>query len=378
MSLEQRVRAALWGLYIFDALSMPVHWYYNVQQLQADFGLITSYHAPRAVHPGSIMAVSNTGGHGRGGQQGNIIGTVINHGKKQYWGKAGVHYHQGMQPGENTLNALCARNLVRAMTASRGYNAADALSAYVTFMTTPGTHNDTYAESFHRDFFSRFAQGVAPQDCAKGTEGHNTAQIGGLVMLPPAVLGTILQRSLAVGGDACDHAAIRAAAVEAAIVQLRLTHDSTKLEQSARVYAGLLSDLALGTPAKTAIEAACTALGRPDIPALAAAPVSSTDAIHNTFGSACYIESSLPAVLFLAYRYGVLGHPGSGSGSPFAEAAIANTNAGGENCHRGSALGALMGAIAGTGGVPAALRDGLHASAAIAGEIDAFVAAMHP
>ena len=60
---------------------------------------------------GSIMAVSNTGGHGRGGQEGNIIGTffhprnwppdsfiagdVINHGKKQFWGKRNVHYHQG-------------------------------------------------------------------------------------------------------------------------------------------------------------------------------------------------------------------------------------------------------------------------------------------
>ena len=32
------------------------------------------------------MAVSNTGGHGRGGQSGRIVGDVINHGKHQYWG----------------------------------------------------------------------------------------------------------------------------------------------------------------------------------------------------------------------------------------------------------------------------------------------------
>lgn len=55
------------------------------------------------------MSLSNTGGHGRGGQQGSIIGDVINHGKKKFWGVKGVHYHQGMSAGDNTLNAICAR-----------------------------------------------------------------------------------------------------------------------------------------------------------------------------------------------------------------------------------------------------------------------------
>ena len=32
------------------------------------------------------------------------------------------------------------------------------LQSYVQFMTTPGSHNDTYAESFHRDFFSNYAK----------------------------------------------------------------------------------------------------------------------------------------------------------------------------------------------------------------------------
>ena len=32
------------------------------------------------------------------------------------------------------------------------------LQSYVHFMTTPGSHNDTYAESFHRDFFSNYAK----------------------------------------------------------------------------------------------------------------------------------------------------------------------------------------------------------------------------
>jgi hypothetical protein len=76
-----------------------------------------------------------------------------------------------MAAGENTLNALCARVVLRGIADNGGkYDARRFLADYVKFMTTPGSHNDTYAESFHRDFFAAWARGVAPEDCAKGTE----------------------------------------------------------------------------------------------------------------------------------------------------------------------------------------------------------------
>lgn len=77
-------------------------------------------------------------------------GDIINHGKHDFWGKPGTHYHQGMKAGENTLNALCARVVMRGMAEAKGYDSARFLDDYVKFMTTPGSHNDTYAESFHR------------------------------------------------------------------------------------------------------------------------------------------------------------------------------------------------------------------------------------
>lgn len=40
------------------------------------------------------MPLSSTGGHGRGNQQGRIIGDVINHGKHEFWGVPNMHYHQ--------------------------------------------------------------------------------------------------------------------------------------------------------------------------------------------------------------------------------------------------------------------------------------------
>jgi hypothetical protein len=72
---------------------------------------------------------------------------------------------------------------MKGITANGGqYKTATWLRDYVSFMTTPDSHNDTYAESFHRDFFANFAKGVPPERCAEGTEGHNTAQIGGFVV----------------------------------------------------------------------------------------------------------------------------------------------------------------------------------------------------
>ena len=48
------------------------------------------------------------------------MGDVINHGKHQFWGKPNVHYHQGMKAGENTLNAICARVVLRTIAANAG------------------------------------------------------------------------------------------------------------------------------------------------------------------------------------------------------------------------------------------------------------------
>ena len=99
-----RMRGALWGMFIGDALAMPVHWYYNIATLWQDFGQIRDYQAPKAHHPNSIMALANTAKAGRGSQDGDIVGNVILKGKKQHWGQANRHYHQGMQAGDNTLN----------------------------------------------------------------------------------------------------------------------------------------------------------------------------------------------------------------------------------------------------------------------------------
>ena len=136
---------------------MPVHWYYDLHQLRKDFGFITEYCAPKDHLQNSILSLSNTGGGGRGSDEGEIVGTVILHGKKKYWVRGGnYHYHIGLRAGENTLEAQLSRLMLQCITQIEA--AADQnrhvhqrlkglpdlfLRRYVDFMTTPGSHNDT-------------------------------------------------------------------------------------------------------------------------------------------------------------------------------------------------------------------------------------------
>jgi hypothetical protein len=78
--------------------------------LKNDYGVINGYRAPKEKFIGSIMNLSNTGGGGRGSDKGDIVGNVILHGKKKYWGRGlDFHYHVGLKAGENTLEAQLTR-----------------------------------------------------------------------------------------------------------------------------------------------------------------------------------------------------------------------------------------------------------------------------
>lgn len=114
--LRDSIKGALFGLFVGDSTAMPVHWMYNLQQLRSDYGQITGYVKPKDVFQGSIMNLSNTGGGGRGSDKGDIVGSVILHGKKKYWMRGGnYHYHLGLEAGENTLEAQLCRVLLRSM-----------------------------------------------------------------------------------------------------------------------------------------------------------------------------------------------------------------------------------------------------------------------
>lgn len=87
-----------------------------------------------------------------------------------------------MKAGDNTLNAVMALHELKTMNQfdpglvkpERDVRGA-VLADYVKFMTTPGSHNDTYAESFHRSFFKDWVvkgKPTSPSDLLEFSENR--------------------------------------------------------------------------------------------------------------------------------------------------------------------------------------------------------------
>ncbi|MEN8687633.1 MAG: ADP-ribosylglycohydrolase family protein [Desulfuromonadales bacterium] len=329
-----RADAALRMLFVADALAMPVHWYYNPLDIDRDFpGGVRSMAAAPDRHPSSIMALHSVSHGGRkagvaGERQRQVVGKVILKGKAQFWGQPNRHYHHRMQAGENTLNAHCARLLLRTLSASAGIYRKDRfLDAYIDFMTAdPPRHPDTYAESYHRGFFANLINGKPKDRC--GAVTHDTASVGGLVTIAPIVIAARLQ------GTPLDE--VQAICRE----HLFLTHPDDSLARVCGNYVALLDALLWRDEQQPAgrllLECAETSLGL-NLESLVANAGDDLDVVGRRFSSACYISESWPSLLYLTYKY--LDRP--------KQALIVNTNLGGDNVHRGAVMGVLLGLAAG-------------------------------
>jgi len=193
-SFEDRISGALWGMHIGDAFGMPAHWFYGgYDQILAQFGEpVTTYKKPPMALPGSIMNKSNTGGGGRGSDQGSIIGDVLVPGKKKYWasGKA-YHYHCTLDEGENTLEMDLVRCCYQCISESGGvFDQGMMRERYINFMLDPQSHNDCFVGTCHRMFFANRQRGL-PLDKCPDTDGHNVDTLDGMVMTIPVALATM-------------------------------------------------------------------------------------------------------------------------------------------------------------------------------------------
>lgn len=326
LSDESRCLGALYGLFMGDALAMPVHWYYDTLALQRDYGRVTDYLAPRNPHPDSILWRSS---YRPVNEKGEIL-----HDQAQYWGKRGVHYHQFLQAGENTLNLQLCDLLIESLNANRSYSADDYLQRYIAFMTTPGSHRDTYMEEYHRHFFTNYAAGKPPRQC-----GVMEKHIGGLVGLVPIV---VFYR----------HSSKRAR--EAAMEHLSLTHLGQKMATAAELLISLLLEVLSGGLLREVLVQQIQNQKNPlyGFPYLRWLADADEAVVGRRLSTACYVEDSVPSVLYLALKY----HDQPEQGL------IANTNLGGDNVHRGAVLGALLGAANGLEAFPARWVKGLRHS----------------
>lgn len=306
---EMRKRNCLLGAFLGDALAMPVHWYYDRAVLARDYGRVTDLLAPKNPHTDSILWRSSYAAI-------NAKGEIL-HDQAQYWGKRGVHYHQFLRAGENTLNMQLACELLASLRACGGYNRDDYTRRYIDFITTPGRHRDTYVEECHRNYFTKYARGKKPEDC-----GGEDIHIGGLAHVPVLAVW---------------YADDEAAALEAVREQVRVTHRGTLVETAARDLTKMLLAIFHGVPVRESIEKFGNGwVGRKKLEAWAARP--NEEVIGGVLSPACYLGDSFPASLYLAWKHA----------DDLEGALIANTNLGGDNCHRGIVVGALVGA----GGAP--------------------------
>lgn len=342
-----------------DSMSMPVHWYYDISDIKRDFGgWISGLTSPRDTHPSSILSLSNTAGSGRTAwsseaKRPDVVGSVILHDKLDLWksSKGSVHYHQGLQSGDNTLNILCSLRAAQALVSGHFLDVsqpdarATVLSDYVQFLTTPASHNDTYAESCHRSFFSdwqdsrptsprqvlAFAEKRSRQKLSSTFADSQLDAIGCLPVILPFVL-----LSATTNDDQ---------AVSAAVEFVKLTHPHPKVPEYVTIYSRALHAVLGGASIRQQAEHALRRLDSWDTcqsysRKAARFPVYSEERLRvhqsavNYLGLACYTKGALSSMFYLAYEF----HDDPKGGI------LANTNCGGENCNRGAALGALLGA----------------------------------
>lgn len=354
--LEDKMKGCLWGMYIGDALSMPVHWSYDVSAMKRTYGRIKDYMpAPDTVDNTIMYKHWNTNNsHSK-----DVIGKVINHDTAHMWKQPYTHYHAGMKAGENTLDLRLARVLGRSVIKERGYNAAAYLRDFAEFMTTPGSHNDVYADAFLRQFFyNHKVLGKELEDSA-GEMNHDTASGAGLVSVPLVTVASLAQPVSASNELVSKH--------------VMLTHRSDRLVRFGTLYSSLLSALLLHDDrgvAKRAMELAGQEMGV-DLAELVSHKLSDTVVLGSMFSIACYIADGMPSLVYLVYKY--LDQSPDDFEGCFEETVLANTNCGGENCHRGALVGALVGATTGASKIPARLIEGLHARDELEKEINEFV-----
>ena len=330
-------RYALLGALVADAVAMPVHWYYDQRALDRDYGSIEGYRAPRSPHPDSILWRSQWAPPSA---KVDILREQAAH-----WGKRGVHYHQFLAAGENTLNFRLAVELFEFVRRHRDYDPERWLDRYVAVMLEPGWHRDTYVEEYHRHFFTNLGAGRKPINC-----GVSDIHIGGLVPVP-ALVAALGPR----------HPDLR----RIVRVHVGLTHKDDEVLAAADAFVRILVD-AIPRPEagpRTSAEAAAALResilehGRDWISAAKLRSwegLSDRQLVGGTLSSACYIEEAFPAALALAWR-----HAGN-----VVEGVCGNAMCGGDNCHRGAVVGGLLGA---TAPIPASLLADLACGAKVTG-----------
>jgi ADP-ribosylglycohydrolase len=196
-------------------------------------------------------------------------------------------------------------------------------------MRLPGWHRDTYVEEYHRAFFTNFAKGRPLEKC-----GISDVHIGGLVPVP-ALFAALHQPESPLETVVTAH--------------VKLTHDDPDVIDAARAFTRILCAIERGVPLRDAIIShGSTWISARKIEKW----TNEADevVVGQRLSPACYIKDAFAASLYLSWKYA----------DEFGAGLIANAHCGGDNCHRGAVIGALLGFA---NGVPETFLSGLRTRA---------------
>jgi len=389
---RRRIRNALWGLFIGDALAMPAHWYYKQENIRRDFdGGVSGYADAPHPHPESFMVgmayrpdVESANRLGRpydilheharfydtsyGSLGIELAERESEHGNAVPRKQDRYHYHHGLKAGENTLGAHLARVLMRSVAQAGGYEPNAFLKGFVEYLTAPGTNRDSYCEIYVRRWFENYSRGWPLHACAE--EQRNVWSIGSHGGMIRPLIVSLLDSSAYQGlGFAIEHQ--------------NLTHRSENVAAALGVAVPLLHELIGGAEPADALRRSIDLLRVPKVTGNklfelyrshggpGGIPHDEMWRLHTElvdepvdaqrFASACYTEHGLPLMLALARD----------NEAAFRATLLASVNLGGDNVHRTAVLGMLMGAAHDE--LPGELLDGLADATAIGEEIDHFI-----
>ena len=319
--MKEIYKNSMLGSLAADALAMPVHWYYDTQKLDRDYSRLTGYVAPQNPHSDSILWRSR---YIPRNARGNIL-----HDQIKYWGQREIHYHQFLAAGENTINYQLGKELYLTILEYGAYDSDKWLARYIECMLDGGWHKDTYLEEYHRAFFDNYAKGLAPID-----SGVDDLHIGGLSHVP-----CLLSGLTEIGVVDLDEQLFQ---VEK---HVRLTHRNQHVSEAAAAMTHILYSLREGLDLRKALDSHAkpwASVGQFDT----WTHFSDRTVIGRQLTMACYLPESFTASLYLCWKYA----------EDFSAGIIANAHCGGDNCHRGAVVGALLGAA---NGVPKKWIQGL-------------------
>ena len=364
----RRMRNALWGLFIGDALAMPAHWFYDRENIRRVFdGGVTGCEEAPHPHPESFLAgvtyrpdIEAAERHGRPYD--------ILHEHARFYdagfgddfpapvaGGDRFHYHHGLKAGENTLGANLVRVLMRSVIRVGRHDPDAFLADFVAFMTTPGANRDPYLETYLRRWFENFAQGTEPRLCAAfQRDDFSIGSLGGVIR--PLVASLTAAGACQGFGVAVEHQNLthRSENVASALMILvPMLHGLLKGADPIRILQTHSSHMRLPKVTGEELREIYRTQGGPgnipreemwrlhtdlckesfDIEAFLVEH-ESDDAACRRLSTACYPEHGLPLLLHVARKreFSIMG------------SLLANANLGGDNVHRGMILGLLVGA----------------------------------